>query len=240
MDEAILAFFFRKVPPQPMDSVNSLQLLAVIVLPMLFAITVHEAAHGWVAGQLGDPTARQLGRVSLNPLKHIDPIGTLVVPLATFLLTGFLFGWAKPVPIDARNLRNPRRDMAWVALAGPAANLVMAMLWGWVIHLGLLLWNLWQWAALPLVYMGASGVLINGILMVLNLFPLLPLDGGRVLQALLPPKLAAPYGKLEPYGLILLVLLLISGLWSLILRPLLHEIIRWMPGATIVQELFSV
>ena len=115
-----------------MDILNHVQILAILVLPVLFAITVHEAAHGWAAGYLGDRTARMLGRVTLNPLKHIDPIGTIVVPLATFFLTGFLFGWAKPVPVDVRNLHNPRRDMALVALAGPGANLVMAVIWGLV------------------------------------------------------------------------------------------------------------
>ena len=113
-----------------MQALNTIQLLAVIVLPVLFAITVHEAAHGWMASRLGDQTARMLGRVTINPLKHIDPVGTILVPLATFLLTGFLFGWAKPVPVNGRNLNNPRRDMALVALAGPGANLLMAVVWG--------------------------------------------------------------------------------------------------------------
>ncbi len=133
-----------------MDTINTIQLIAILALPVLFAITVHEAAHGWAAGHLGDGTARLLGRVTLNPLKHIDPIGTIAVPLATFLLTGFLFGWAKPVPIDTRNLRNPRRDMALVALAGPGANLLMAVIWGLVIQIGLALWNTSQWLAQPL------------------------------------------------------------------------------------------
>ncbi len=221
-----------------MDILNHIQILAVLVLPVLFAITVHEAAHGWAAGYLGDRTARMLGRVTLNPLKHIDPIGTVVVPLATFFLTGFLFGWAKPVPVDVRNLHNPRRDMALVALAGPGANLLMAILWGLAIQLALALWNVSPWLAQPLAYMGAAGVLINVLLMVLNLFPLLPLDGGRVLNALLPRHLAMSFSRLEPYGLILLVVLLVSGVLGTLLGPLVNLTIGLMPGAGVVRELF--
>jgi Zn-dependent protease len=223
-----------------MDSVNNLQLLAVIALPVLFAITVHEAAHGWVASRFGDQTARMLGRVTFNPLKHIDPVGTVVVPLATFLLTGFLFGWARPVPVNSRNLRHPRRDMALVALAGPGANLLMAVLWGLAIHVGLALWEVSQWVALPLVYMGAAGVLVNVLLMVLNLFPLLPLDGGRVLSALLPPRLSAKLARLEPFGLILLLALLVTGVLATVLFPVIKLMIGLMPGAGVVNELFFV
>ncbi len=221
-----------------MDILNHIQLLAILILPVLFAITVHEAAHGWAAGHLGDRTARLLGRVTLNPLKHIDPIGTLLVPLATFFLTGFLFGWAKPVPVDVRNLHQPRRDMALVALAGPGANLVMAILWGLAIQLALALWHVSPWVAQPLAYMGAAGVLINVLLMVLNLFPLLPLDGGRVLNALLPRRLAIPFARLEPYGLILLVILLVTGMLSTLLSPLIDLTIGLMPGAGVVREIF--
>lgn len=223
-----------------MNALNSIQMLAVIALPVLFAITVHEAAHGWMAARLGDGTAKMLGRVTLNPLKHIDLVGTLIVPIATFMLTGFLFGWAKPVPINGRNLHHPRRDMAFVALAGPGANLLMAVLWGLIVQVGIAFWDTSQWLAVPLVYMGAAGVLINVILMALNLFPLVPLDGGRVLNALLPPAWSANFSRLEPYGLILLLALLVTGLLGTLLTPVIKGTISLMPGASIVKELFFV
>ncbi|MBK1699846.1 site-2 protease family protein [Thiococcus pfennigii] len=213
-----------------MESINAIQLAAVLVIPVLFAITAHEAAHGWVASRLGDPTARQLGRVTFNPFKHVDPIGTLAVPVATFFLGGFLFGWAKPVPVDWRNLRDPRRDMALVALAGPGANLVMALFWGLMVQLGLALGAAVPWLAAPLLLMGAAGVLINVLLMVLNLFPLPPLDGGRVLTALLPPRWAMAFARLEPYGLILLLALLVFGVLGGLLWPVMHGLIELLPG----------
>jgi len=221
-----------------MSSLNTIQLLAVLVLPVLFAITAHEAAHGWVASLLGDKTASMLGRVTLNPLKHIDPIGTIVVPLVTFLLTGFLFGWARPVPINGRNLRRPRRDMALVALAGPAANLAMAILWGLVAQAGALVMHSSAWVGLFVVLTGASGVLINAFLMALNLFPLLPLDGGRILNALLPRSWSASFSRLEPYGLLILLALLATGfLWAVVL-PLVELTIDVAPGTFIVKEVW--
>ncbi|EGV29688.1 peptidase M50 [Thiorhodococcus drewsii AZ1] len=221
-----------------MNALNHLQLLAVLAVPVLFAITVHEAAHGWVANRLGDRTAFMLGRVTFNPLRHVDPVGTILVPTVTFLLAGFLFGWAKPVPVNWRNLGHPRRDMALVAVAGPGANLLMGLAWGLAIQLGLLLMPFSQWIALPLIYTGASGVLINVFLMVLNLFPLLPLDGGRILNALLPPRVAYYFSRLEPFGLIVLLALLATGLLGAILMPLAVLAIDLLPGSEIVKELF--
>jgi len=223
-----------------MQALNTIQQLTVLLLPVLFAITVHEAAHGWVAKQLGDSTAEMLGRVSLNPLRHLDPFGTLLVPLTMFLLTGFLFGWAKPVPITWGNLRHPRRDVALVALAGPGANLLMGLLWGGLIKLGLLLWNSSQWVALPLIYMGAAGVLINAVLLVLNLVPILPLDGGRVLAALLPARLAYAFSRTESYGMLLIVVLLMSGLLSRLVLPTVAFVVSLLPASDIVRELFLV
>jgi len=206
------------------QGLSTVQQISVLLIPVLFAITVHEAAHGWMAKQLGDGTAKMLGRVTLNPLRHIDPIGTLLVPLVTFLFTGFLFGWAKPVPVNWKNLRNPRRDMALVALAGPGANLVMALLWALLIRSGLALGDVSEWVALPLVYMAGAGVLINAVLMILNLLPILPLDGGRVLAALLPPKAALAFSRLEPYGLLIIIALLVTGLLGEVLLPLVQGV----------------
>jgi len=223
-----------------METLNQIQLLAVLALPVVLAITVHEAAHGWVANRLGDRTALMLGRVTFNPLKHIDPIGTVLVPTLSFLFAGILFGWAKPVPVNQHNLHHPRRDMALVAVAGPASNLAMALAWGLAIQGGLLLWETSQWVALPLIYMGAAGVLINVFLMVLNLLPLLPLDGGRVLNALLPPPAARYFSRLEPFGLLILIALLATGLLGGLLLPLVLGTLEWLPGAGIVKELFFV
>ncbi|MES9899944.1 MAG: site-2 protease family protein [Sedimenticola sp.] len=221
-----------------MDIGNTIQQVSVLLLPVLFAITVHEAAHGWMAMKHGDKTALMLGRVTLNPLKHIDPVGTVLVPLATFFLSGFLFGWAKPVPVNWRNLNNPRRDMAFVALAGPGANLLMAVGWAVIIKLGVMLMSQWEWIGLPLVYMGGAGVLINTLLMVLNLMPILPLDGGRILNSLLPPRLSYQFSRLEPFGLFIIIGLLMTGVLGKVLWPLVIFTINILPASDIVKEIY--
>jgi Zn-dependent protease len=200
-----------------MDSI--IQNVAIYALPVIFAITLHEAAHGYVAKHFGDMTAYAQGRVSLNPVRHIDPLGTILLPLLTLLLGGILFGWAKPVPVDFSALRRPKQDMLWVALAGPAANLFMALLWAFVIKLGLALSE--TDLARPMVLMGEAGIKINVILMVLNLLPLPPLDGGRIAVSLLPHRLANSFARIEPYGFMILLLLLMTGVLGAIIGPLI-------------------
>jgi Zn-dependent protease len=207
-----------------MEALNLAQKVAVWALPVLFAITVHEVAHGWIARLLGDPTAMMLGRLTLNPIRHVDPIGTILVPGVMLLFGGFIFGWAKPVPVTWENLRKPKRDMAIVALAGPAANLGMAALWALAVKLGMLLGGTLSWVAEPLVYMGVAGIVINIMLMSLNLLPLPPLDGGRIVTGLLPGPLAAKFARVEPYGLIILLALLLTGWLGKILSPVISLI----------------
>ncbi len=202
-----------------MNELSLIQKVVVWSLPVLFAITVHEVAHGWVAKRLGDPTAMMLGRLTLNPLKHIDPIGTVVVPIMLLMLGGFIFGWAKPVPVTWRNLRNPKRDMALVALAGPIANLLMALIWAVVVKIGMLIIATMPFVGQPMIYMGSAGIFINIALMVLNLLPLPPLDGGRVASGLLPGPLSYKFDKLEPYGFFILLGLLATGILSSIMNP---------------------
>jgi Zn-dependent protease len=216
-----------------MLGLNVIQTAAVMALPLLFAITVHEAAHGWMARRLGDRTAEMLGRLTLNPIKHIDPIGTVLVPAILLLAGGFIFGWAKPVPVDPRNLAHPRRDMAAVAAAGPMANLLMALLWALIAKLGLVLTPTLPWVGVPLLLMGKTGIFLNSILMVLNLLPLPPLDGGRVLVGLLPDRLADKVASIEPYGMFILVGLMITGFLGQLIGPpitLLERLLVMMAG----------
>jgi len=204
-----------------MNQLSALQLLAVAVIPVLFAITIHEVSHGWVARRFGDRTAEMLGRLTVNPLKHIDPIGTVVVPALALMTTGFLFGWAKPVPVAMRNLRNPRRDMMFVAAAGPASNIVMALFWA-LFTKAVASSGLDGMTALFFLAMGQIGVFINVILAVFNMVPIPPLDGGRVLSGLLPPRLSTRLDALEPYGLII-VLAFIFFAWGY-LRPVISAV----------------
>lgn len=210
-----------------------IQTITVYALPVLFGITLHEAAHGYVARMLGDPTAWQAGRISLNPVRHIDPVGTIVVPLVLLFSTklmggaGLLFGWAKPVPVDWSRLRNPKRDMAWVALAGPASNLVMAIVWAIGLRLmaeaGASASDFWA-------RMAIAGVQVNLVLMALNLVPLPPLDGGRVVCSILPNQLAYRYSRIEPYGILILILLMMTGMLWFFVSPFLlfgQTIVKW-------------
>lgn len=203
-----------------------IQTIAIGILPILFAITLHEAAHGYVARHFGDPTAWQLGRISLNPLRHIDPVGTVLIPLLLLLFSQgeFLFGYAKPVPVDFRRLRHPKADMLWVAAAGPAANLFMALVWGFFLKLAVLFPD--GQFALPLAEMSRIGIGINCALMVLNLLPLPPLDGGRIAVSLLPDRLAWRFARIEPWGFPILLLLLFTGILGTIMHPLLSISLR--------------
>ena len=216
-----------------MPELDLISTLFVFVIPVIFAVTVHEVAHGWVASQFGDQTARSMGRLTLNPIKHIDPVGTIVVPVIMYFTSGFIFGWAKPVPINWRNLGHPRRDMAIVAIAGPAANLLMLLFWAMSAKVIMLLGNDSNHLAQLLFIMCSIGITINIVLMILNLFPVLPLDGGRVLTSMLPPNLAISFSRMEPYGLIILVVLLLSGvLWKILLpvisgtQSLIYQLIQ--------------
>ncbi|MDZ7594633.1 MAG: site-2 protease family protein [Thiobacillus sp.] len=212
-----------------MEELTLIGKIAIFALPVIFAITLHEAAHGYVARYFGDMTAAAAGRITLNPLKHIDPVGTILVPLAILLTSKLLgggmilFGWAKPVPVNFGNLRRPKQDMLWVAAAGPGANFVMAVFWALMIQLGHALGN--DFVSAPLMLMGAAGVFINVILMALNLLPLPPLDGGRIAVSLLPVRQAMQYSRLEPYGLFILLGLLFTGVLGIILWPLISLII---------------
>jgi Zn-dependent protease len=200
-----------------------IQTIAIAALPVIFAITLHEAAHGYAARYFGDPTAWQEGRISLNPLRHIDPVGTLLVPAIILITSHFaagsamLFGWAKPVPVNFGRLRNPKRDMLWVAAAGPASNLVMAL--GWALVLKLVISMPIGIYSLPLAKMSEIGISVNILLMVLNLLPLPPLDGGRIAVSLLPHALAWKFAQLERWGFPILLLLLFTGILGSIMGP---------------------
>lgn len=210
-----------------LSSLSTPQLVSVLLLPVLFAIIVHEVAHGWVAKHLGDPTAERLGRLTLNPIRHIDPIGTILVPALLLLLrTGFVFGWAKPVPVTWTNLRHPKRDMAIVAAAGPAANFLMAIGWGLIARVGSLLSAQYGFVGQPLVFMGLGGIFANVLLMSFNLLPLPPLDGGRVAVGLLPGPWAWRLSRVEPYGFFILIGLMMTGILGYLVWPVADLVAR--------------
>lgn len=203
-----------------MDFANLIQTVAVYALPMLFAITIHEAAHGYVARYLGDNTAYMMGRVTLNPVKHIDPLGTILMPLMLYFATSgaFLFGYAKPVPVNFGHLRRPKRDMVWVALAGPASNFVQAILWA-ILFTVLVGMGVQERFFLD---MAKAGVLVNLVMWAFNLFPLPPLDGGRILVGLLPWRMAQAVSRLEPWGFFIVMgLVLLGVVGTYWLRPLM-------------------
>jgi Zn-dependent protease len=197
-----------------------IQTLAISALPVIFAITLHEAAHGYAARHFGDPTAWLAGRISLNPLRHIDLFGTIIIPIAILLFSGgtFLFGYAKPVPVDFGRLKKPKQDMFWVAAAGPGANLFMAFCWALMLKLSWLLPT--SEYTLPLAEMSKIGIMVNCVLMVLNLLPLPPLDGGRIAVSLLPQALSWKFARLEPWGFPILLLLLFTGILGAVMNPL--------------------
>jgi len=211
-----------------MDIDSIIQGIAILALPVILAITMHEAAHGYAAKYFGDPTAFKAGRISLNPAKHIDPVGTILVPAILFVVSkltmgaGFLFGWAKPVPVIFSNLRHPKQDMLWVAFAGPGANLFMACCCGLILKMAMIM-PITELTK-PMLLMGIAGVEINIILMVLNLLPLPPLDGGRIVESLLPDSLAEQFSRIEPYGLMILLVLLFSGVLGAIVLPMIDFI----------------
>jgi Zn-dependent protease len=208
-----------------LNELTTLQQIAVWILPILFAVTLHEAAHGYVAFALGDKTAYQAGRVSLNPLKHIDLVGTLILPIILMATTQFLFGWAKPVPVSLDKLKNPKRDFALVALAGPLANFLMALIWAVLLKV-----SMWILPHAPksilLLYMSQAGISINFMLIALNLLPIPPLDGSRVITYLLPSPWDKRYNQFASYGFIIILILIVTGVLTQLLSPMVFSLYR--------------
>jgi len=208
-----------------MELEHTVRIVALYAIPGIFAITLHEAAHGYAARHFGDLTAYQAGRITLNPIRHIDPMGTIVIPILILIASQgkFAFGWAKPVPVDFGRLHNPKRDMLWVAAAGPGANLLMAILWTLVIKAMQSVPP--NYFTEPIALMARGGIIINAVLMVLNLFPLPPLDGGRIAVSLLPHRLAYRFSRIEPYGMIILIVLMFLGVLNVVMLPFVNAFI---------------
>ncbi|HYA87813.1 MAG TPA: site-2 protease family protein [Nitrospirota bacterium] len=225
-----------------MDELNIIQKIAVMALPLIFAIVLHEVAHGWIANKLGDHTARDMGRLTLNPISHIDPFGTIIMPLLLFFLTNgrMVFGYAKPVPINPYNFRDPKKGMALSSIAGPGINIIMAISCSFLLRVvmpaleGSLPKPTWEWFAMPLALMFGYGVIINVVLAVLNMIPIPPLDGSRVVYWILPPRQAAVYYRLEPYGMLILLLLIGFGVLGRIMTPIIRPILMLLLGGDIM------
>ena len=221
-----------------MEELSTIQKIAVMALPLIFAIVFHEVAHGWVANKLGDPTARDMGRLTLNPIPHIDLIGTIIMPLMLFLLTDgrMLFGYAKPVPIDPRYFKDPKKGMALSSMAGPGVNIAMAVTFSFLLRVvmvgleGKVPEPAWGWFATPVTLMLGYGVIINVVLAVLNLIPIPPLDGSRIVYWLLPDKLAGAYYQLERYGMIILMLLIFTGILGRFMTPIIRPLLGLLLG----------
>lgn len=223
-----------------MELEQTARLIALYAIPGIFAITLHEAAHGYAARYFGDLTAYQAGRITLNPIRHIDPMGTIVVPILILIASQgkYAFGWAKPVPVNFSRLHNPKRDMLWVAAAGPAANLLMAILWAFVIKA---MQGVPQnYFTEPLLLMARGGIIVNAVLMVLNLLPLPPLDGGRIAVSLLPQKLAYRFARVEPFGLIILLVLMLLGVLGKVMWPFIAGFIGVLTSLFNIGWLFGI
>ena len=219
---------------------HTVRLIALYAIPGIFAITLHEAAHGYAARHFGDLTAYQAGRITLNPIRHFDLMGTIIIPVLILIASEgkYAFGWAKPVPVNFDRLRNPKRDMLWVAAAGPGANLLMAILWACVIKamLGIPPNTFTE----PVVLMARGGVIVNAVLLVLNLLPLPPLDGGRIAVSLLPPKLAYRFARVEPFGLLIVLVLMLLGVLGKVMWPFIAGFIGLLASLFNIGGLFGV